>query len=167
MKTNACADVCLYGLFPGCFVVTDILSLRMFCHHVGFATTDVLSLWLFCHHRCFVTVVVLPPDILYRRMICDGRFLDGCFSEGRFVDGCFVTGCFDIDQLFTSDILNQKHTAHTFELLAVRRISKLFDLNHRSWLSPRLLTCMLFRMILTVFFMFLKRLLCESTYFLT
>jgi hypothetical protein len=144
--------------FPGCFVVTDISSLRMFCHHVlvGFATTDVLSLLLFCHQTffisgCFVTYVsstdVFPTVVLSTDVLSPDVLT--------------------LNHLFASDILNQKHIAHTFELLAVRRISKLFDLNHRSWLSPRLLTCMLFRMILTVFFMFLKRLLCESTYFLT
>jgi hypothetical protein len=64
----------------GCFVSTDVLSLRTFCPAGRFVSTDVLSLWMFCLYRCFV-----PTDVLSH-----GCYVSGCFVSGRFVSECFV-----------------------------------------------------------------------------
>jgi hypothetical protein len=68
----------------GRFVFKDVFSWT-FCHHGRFVTTDVLSPRMFCHHGRFVATDVLTPDVLTLRMLCDGRFVTGCFVTGRFV----------------------------------------------------------------------------------
>jgi hypothetical protein len=71
MTTLRCTILHIANKPKGCFVSTDVLSLRTFCLYGRFVPPDVLSLRTFCLYGCFVST-----DVLSLRVFCPyGRFV--------------------------------------------------------------------------------------------